>query len=71
MEPVSCKAKLGVDEQISFVLAHPAMSAWLKDALSSALKVDPISILNDLEILNLIMRQRSERIIAGHYRYEK
>ena len=71
MEPSSRQKKLGVDDQISFVLDHPSMSAWLKDALRAALQVDPISIMNDLEILHLIMRQRSEQIIEDHYRSEK
>jgi hypothetical protein len=56
-----------MEEQISFVLAHPGMSAWLKTALSDALHRDPISVLNDLEILNLILRNRSEMLIAEKY----
>jgi len=53
-----------MERQISFVLAHPGMSSWLKTALSDALHRDPISVLNDLEILNLILRNRSEMLIA-------
>lgn len=53
-----------IEEQISFVLNHPGMSAWLKSALSAALHRDPISVLNDLEILNLLLRNRSELLIA-------
>lgn len=48
-----------IDEKISFVLNHPGMSNWLKHALREALPRDPVSILNDLEILNLILRERS------------
>jgi len=58
------EARRAVEEQISFVLAHPAMSAWLKNALSSALDRHPIEVLNDLEILNLILRNRSNLSIA-------
>jgi hypothetical protein len=49
-----------LDEKISFVLNHPGMSAWLKHALREALPRDPVSVLNDLEILNLILRERSQ-----------
>ena len=60
-------AQSAIVEQISFVLGHPGMSAWLKTALSDALHRDPISNLNDLEILNLILRNRSELLIAEKY----
>jgi hypothetical protein len=63
----SITAQSAIDEQISFVLGNPGMSAWLKSALSDALRCDPISILNDLEILNLILRNRSELLIAEKY----
>jgi hypothetical protein len=57
-------AQSTIEEQISFVLGHPGMSAWLKSALSDALRCDPLSIMNDLEILNLVLRNRSELLIA-------
>lgn len=53
-----------IDKQISFVLDHPGMSAWLKCALRGALPRDPIVVLNDLEILNLILRRRSAVLIS-------
>ncbi len=53
-----------IDEQISFVLDHPGMSVWLKSALRDALPRDPICVLNDLEILNLILRKRSAILIS-------
>ncbi len=55
------------EEQISFVLGHPRLSTWLKTALSDALHRDPISVLNELEILNLILRNRSAMLIAKKY----
>jgi hypothetical protein len=58
------EARRAVEEQISFVLSHSGMSAWLKNALSSALDRHPIEVLNDLEILNLILRNRSHVLIA-------
>jgi hypothetical protein len=58
------EARCAVEEQISFVLSHPGMSAWLKNALSSALDCHPIEVLNDLEILNLILHNRSHLLIV-------
>lgn len=49
------------EDQIAFVLSHSGMSAWLKRTLSDAISRDPIEVLNDLEILNLILRRRSGR----------
>ncbi len=46
---------------VRFVLSHPGMSRWLKDALASAMERDPISVLNDLELLSLITRSRIRR----------
>ncbi len=44
------------DERIAWVLAHPRMSPWLKAALEGARKCHPIEVQNDLEILNLLLR---------------
>jgi len=65
-EPVVA-ARSEMEEHISFVLAHPGMSGWLKTALSDALHRDPISVLNDLDILNFILRNRAEICIAEKY----
>ena len=54
-----------IDEQISFVLDHPGMTSWLKGALRGALAADPLQVLNDLEILNQILRKRSAILISG------
>ncbi len=68
----SLEAQRAVEEQLSFVMAHPGMSVWLKNALSSALDRHPVEVLNDLEILNLILRNRSQLLIAeensNHFR---
>jgi hypothetical protein len=63
-KPPNLEAQRAVEEQLPFVMAHPGMSAWLKNALSSALDRHPIEVLNDLEILNLILRNRSQLLIA-------
>ena len=55
------------DAQIAFILEHPGMSDWLQTALQEALPRDPIAVLNDLEILNLVLRKRSEALIAGMF----
>lgn len=68
MELKSGNGPASLDEQIAFMLAHPAMNHWLKDALSAALAVDPISAANDLEILNLIIRQRADQFVQAGYR---
>ncbi len=60
-----------VDRQISFVLQHPGMSPWLKDSLRAALGRDPVSLLNDIEILSLIIRQRADQSGAALRRPEK
>jgi len=52
------------DDRISYVLAHPGMSPWLKQALRTALECDPTTVLNDLEILNTILHPRSETLIS-------
>jgi hypothetical protein len=52
------------DESVAFVLNDPGMSAWLKDAIRAALDRHPLEVLNDLEILNTILRSRSEALIA-------
>ncbi|MCW8308598.1 hypothetical protein AruPA_16295 [Acidiphilium sp. PA] len=55
------------DAHIAFILEHTGMSDWLKTALQEALPLDPIAVLNDLEILNLVLRKRSEALITGMF----
>lgn len=64
MQTIRSDARPTIETQIAFVLGHPGMSGWLKDTLRSALERDPIEILNDLEILSLILRNRAERFIV-------
>lgn len=51
------------EKQIAWVLAHPGMSNWLKDAFRTSADCDPADLLNDLEILNLLLRSRSQAVI--------
>ena len=39
------------DQQIKWLLGNDGTSAWLKAALEGAVVCDPVSILNDVEIL--------------------
>lgn len=48
------------EERIEWVLAHPRMSHWLKEALRGARDRDPVEVLNELEILNLLLRTECE-----------
>jgi hypothetical protein len=48
-----------INEQIDWVLARKDMSPWLKETLATARDRDPIEVLNDLEILNYLLRTRN------------
>ena len=49
--------------RIAWVLEHPHMSAWLKQALQTAVELDPIALQNDVEMLkHLIVKQSQARI---------
>lgn len=45
-----------VDQRIEWVLSHPDMSPWLKASVASARQRDPLDVLNDLEILDCVLR---------------
>lgn len=53
------------NDNIDWVLSRPSMSSWLKEALKTARDRDPIDVLNDLEILNHILRTRSNACIQA------
>lgn len=60
------------DQRIAWILAHPGTSAWLKDALRAARARDPVELLNELEILNLLLRADCEaRIALASCRYKR
>lgn len=46
------------------VLADPAASFWLKDAIKAALKRDALNALRDAEILVKVLQER-QRALAG------
>lgn len=51
------------EERIQWVLDHPGVSDWVKDVLRMAHGRDPVDVLNDLEILNTLLRPRAEALI--------
>ncbi len=53
------------DQQIEWLLGDDGTSAWLKVALKGAVACDPVSILNDVEILGQLLKRRS----AAQVRY--
>ena len=63
--PSSSDMLTTTEDRIAWVLAHPGMSRWLKDALRTALDRDPVAVLSDLEMLNTLLRPRSEAQIKG------
>lgn len=46
------------------ILADPSVSNWLKDAIRSALRRDPVDALDDAETLCIVLRERLERILG-------
>lgn len=51
------------ERRIEWVLAHPGMSPWVKDALQTALDRDPIDILNELEMLRVLLTPRTDAMV--------
>ena len=57
---------LGVaDFRIAWVLDHPRVSDWLKQALRTADGLDPIALQNDVELLRHLIVSRSQARIDG------
>lgn len=49
---------IDIDYTIGLVLADPAASYWIKDALRSALTRDPVDAVNDAEVLAKILKHK-------------
>ena len=45
------------ERRIAWVLENPLTSAWLKDALESATRRDPVDVMNDLELLDHVLKE--------------
>jgi hypothetical protein len=50
--------------EIEQVLADPAASFWLKEALRSALDRDPVDAANDAEVLAQLLGRRCQEILG-------
>ncbi len=48
------------DARIAWVLEHPHMSDWLKQALRTADGLDPIELQNDVEMLRHLIVPKSQ-----------
>ncbi len=48
------------EDRIAWVMEHPQMSDWLKDAVRTALDRDPVDLLSDLEMLEILLRPRAQ-----------
>ena len=53
------------------LLADPSASYWLKNAIRSALKRDPINALLDAETLREVLRQHLDRVVNMQYDQKK
>ena len=45
-----------VEQRMDWLLAHPHVSVWLKTSLTSARERPPLDVMNDLEILECVLR---------------
>jgi len=55
---------IDIDYTIGLVLADPAASYWIKDALRSALDRDPVDAVNDAEVLAKILKHKVKNILT-------
>jgi hypothetical protein len=55
------------EERIEWVLSNPDISEWLKHALHGAMDRDPVDLLNELEILNALLRPKCQCLIETSY----
>lgn len=54
---------LALEDEISSRLNDPSSSYWFRDALSSALKRDPMDAARDAAVLALILERRANALI--------
>lgn len=51
---------------VEAVMADPATSFWLKDALQRALQRDPVDAAQDAQVLANILSKRADQLLASH-----
>jgi 3'-phosphoadenosine 5'-phosphosulfate (PAPS) 3'-phosphatase len=61
----SCLERDDDGPSVEQVLADPAASSWIKQALESALPRDPVDAANDAEVLARLLDSRCRRILGG------
>ena len=52
------------DRDIQAIIANPATSYWLRDALKAAMQRDPLDVANDAEFLAVIFAKRAQEQAA-------
>lgn len=57
--PLPATLLAGADARIAWVLDHPQMSDWLKQAISTSEGLDPVGPQNDIEILRQLVKFRA------------
>jgi len=52
------------DDEIRTICSDPSISHWLRDALTSALKRDPVDAAQDAGLLALVLDRRASVLLA-------
>ena len=53
------------DEELKTMATDPALSFWFKNALTEALKRDPVDAANDAGLLAIVLDKRAAEMIAA------
>jgi hypothetical protein len=53
------------DDEISAITSDPSSSHWLRDALASALKRDPVDAAHDAARLSAVLEHRASDVLAA------
>lgn len=54
---------MSVQNEIDEILANPATSHWLRNALTAALSRDPVDAVNDAEKLSELLARRCDELM--------
>ena len=52
------------DDEIRAICADPSLSFWFREALTSALKRDPVDAAHDAGLLALVLDRRASEVLA-------
>ena len=53
------------DKELKAMATDPALSYWFKNALTEALKRDPVDAANDAGLLALVLDKRANELLAA------